>query len=74
MADIDVECETTGSVWKIVSQVGQTVEEDDELMILESMKMEIPVCAPCDGVVKEILVEEGAAVSEGDVVAVMLED
>ena len=74
MADIDVECETTGTVWKIVSQVGQVVEEDDDLLILESMKMEIPVCAPCDGVVKEIRVAEGAAVSEGDVVVVMLEE
>jgi len=74
MADVDVECETTGTVWKVVSQVGQTVEEDDDLLILESMKMEIPVCAPCDGVVKEIRVAEGAAVSEGDVVIVMSED
>ncbi len=73
MARIDVESETTGSVWKILVKVGQVVEEDDDLIILESMKMEIPVCAPCDGEVREILVSEGGAVNDGNVVVVMEE-
>ena len=71
MARANVECETTGTVWKVLVEVGQSVEEDDDLIILESMKMEIPVCAPCEGVVAEILTAEGAAVSEGDTVVVI---
>jgi biotin carboxyl carrier protein len=67
----NVESEATGIVWKIVSGVGKSVEEDDDLLILESMKMEIPICAPCDGVVKEIRVAEGDSVAEGDVVVVI---
>ncbi len=74
MPEVDVECECTGTVWKIVSEVGQVVVEEDDLLILESMKMEVPVCAPCDGVVKMIKVAEGAAVSEGDIVVVMEEE
>ncbi len=69
MAIIDVKTEITGNVWKIVTEAGDAVEEDDPIMILESMKMEIPVGAPEDGVVKEILTEEGAVVTEGTVVA-----
>ena len=69
MAIIDVKTEITGNVWKIVAEVGDALEEDDPIMILESMKMEIPVGAPEDGVVKEILTEEGAVVTEGTVVA-----
>ena len=69
MAIIDVKTEITGNVWKIVAEVGEALEEDDPIMILESMKMEIPVSAPEDGVVKEILTEEGAVVTEGTVVA-----
>jgi len=64
----NVESEATGTVWEIVAEVGRSVEEGDDLLILESMKMEIPICATCDGVVKEIRVAKGAAVSEGDVV------
>jgi len=66
---IDVKTEITGSVWKIEKAVGDKVEEDEPILILESMKMEIPVAAPEDGVVKEILVAEEDTVTEGAVVA-----
>ena len=67
----DVEAHITGTVWKIECQLGQEVEEGDTLLILESMKMEMPVEAEDDGVVKEIKVAEGAAVSEGDTLVVL---
>lgn len=66
---MDVKSEIAGKVWKIVAKVGDTVAEDDEILILESMKMEIPVCAPGAGRVAEILVEEGESVQEEQVVA-----
>ncbi len=69
MTIIDVKTEITGSVWKIEKAVGDKVEEDEPILILESMKMEIPVAAPEDGVVKEILVAEEDTVTEGAVVA-----
>jgi acetyl-CoA carboxylase biotin carboxyl carrier protein len=69
MALVDVKTEITGNVWKIVAQVGEEVEEDAPILILESMKMEIPVSAPEVGTVREILVKEGDVVSEGTVVA-----
>ncbi len=69
----DVKSEVTGSVWKIVVAEGQTVSEEDELMILESMKMEIPVEAPCDGVVKKIHVAEGQQIGT-DELLVTIED
>lgn len=69
MAVIDIPTEITGNVWKIVVSVGDRVEEDEPIMILESMKMEIPVSAPEAGIVKEILTEPEAVVTEGTVVA-----
>ena len=69
MAIIDVKTEITGNVWKIVAEPGTRLEEDEPIMILESMKMEIPISAPQDGTVAEILVEPEQSVSEGDVVA-----
>ena len=69
MALIDIKTEITGNVWKITASVGQSLDEDEPLMILESMKMEIPVAAPEPGRVAEILVTEGVTVSEGTVVA-----
>lgn len=69
MALIDVKTEITGNVWKIVAKVGDKVAEDEPILILESMKMEIPVSAPEAGTVKEILVEEAQVVTEGTVVA-----
>jgi acetyl-CoA carboxylase biotin carboxyl carrier protein len=67
----DVEAHITGTVWKIECQVGQDVEEGDTLLILESMKMEMPVEAEDDGKVKEIVCEEGQSVSEGDTLVVL---
>jgi acetyl-CoA carboxylase biotin carboxyl carrier protein len=69
MAVIDIATEITGNVWKIVASVGDRVEEDEPIMILESMKMEIPVSAPEAGIVREILTEPEAVVTEGTVVA-----
>ena len=69
MATLDIKTEITGNVWKIVKAAGDSVEEDEAIMILESMKMEIPVTAPGDGTVAERLTEEGAAVTKGTVVA-----
>ena len=67
----EVKAELVGNLWKIVVQVGQAVEEDDTLMILESMKMEIPITTPTSGTVKEILVVEGEVVQEGQTVAII---
>ncbi|HJS97396.1 MAG TPA: biotin/lipoyl-binding carrier protein, partial [Solirubrobacteraceae bacterium] len=66
-----VEAHITGIVWRIEVEVGDSVEEGDTVVILESMKMEMPVEAEDPGVVKEILVEEGQSVSEGDALVVL---
>ena len=66
---IEVKAELVGNLWKIVTEVGQTVDEDDTLMILESMKMEIPITAPVAGTLTGILVKEGEVVQEGQTVA-----
>jgi acetyl-CoA carboxylase biotin carboxyl carrier protein len=67
----EVEAHITGTVWKIEVEVGDTVEEGDTVVILESMKMEMPVEAEDPGVVKEIRCEEGQPVSEGDTLVVL---
>ena len=67
----NVEAHITGTVWKVECQVGQSVEEGDTLVILESMKMEMPVEAEDEGTVKEIKCEEGQSVSEGDTLVVL---
>jgi len=69
----EVRAHITGTVWKIEVEIGEEVEEDDDLVILESMKMEMPVPAPCDGIVKEILIKEGDAVDEDQVLVIMEE-
>ncbi len=69
MAIIDVKTVITGNVWQILKKVGETVEEDEAIIMLESMKMEIPVTAPEDGTVTEILVKEEDTVAEDSVVA-----
>jgi len=66
-----VEAHITGTVWKIEVQPGDQVQEGDTVVILESMKMEMPVEAEDPGVVKEILCEEGQSVSEGDPLVVL---
>jgi acetyl-CoA carboxylase biotin carboxyl carrier protein len=69
MAILELKTDITGSVWKIVKAVGDRVEEDEPLLIMESMKMEIPVTSPEAGVVTEVLVKEGDTVGDGTVVA-----
>ena len=71
MAEIEIKSEIAGKVWMIEAEAGTEVEEDDPVIILESMKMEIPVGAPVDGKITEILVEKDEAVAEGQTVARM---
>lgn len=67
----NVEAEMVANVWKVLVQPGATVAEGEALVILESMKMEIPIEAPVAGVVSAVKVEEGGVVQEGDVIAVI---
>jgi acetyl-CoA carboxylase biotin carboxyl carrier protein len=67
----EVEAHITGTVWKIEVEVGDSVEEGDAVVILESMKMEMPVEAEDPGVVSEIRCSEGQSVSEGDTLVVL---
>ena len=71
MAVVNVKSEIAGNVWKIQLKPGDKVEFEGEIMILESMKMEIPVQSPKAGVVKEIRVAEGEAIAEGQLVAII---
>ncbi len=71
MAELRVKSEIAGSVWKIEVTVGDKVAEEDTLIVLESMKMEIPLLAPRAGTVIEILVAEGEAIAEGDVAVIL---
>lgn len=71
MARIEVKSEIAGKVWKIEASPGDKLAEDDIILILESMKMEIPVCAPGDCALVEILVAQEEAVSEDQPVAIV---
>lgn len=71
MAEIRVRSEISGSVWKIEVRVGDRVAEEDPLMILESMKMEIPLLSPGEGVVMEIRFREGDPIAEGDIAVIL---
>ncbi len=71
MAKVEVESEVTGNVWKLQVAVGAAVAVGDVLMILESMKMEIPVEAPVAGTLTELLVAETDAVDEDQVLAII---
>jgi biotin carboxyl carrier protein len=66
-----VEAQIAGNVWKIEKSVGDEVAEEEVLIIIESMKMEIPVEAPCAGRLAEIRVEEGESIEEGAILAVI---
>jgi acetyl-CoA carboxylase biotin carboxyl carrier protein len=70
MAD-EIRAEMVANVWKVVVAAGDTVNDGDTLVILESMKMEIPVIAESDGTVTELAVAEGDVVQEGDLIAVI---
>ena len=67
----DVRAHITGVVFQVVARAGDTVGAGDPILILESMKMEIPVESPRAGVVRELKVAEGQTVQEGDVVATL---
>jgi len=71
MAELKVRSEIAGSVWKIEVAVGDAVGEEDPLIILESMKMEIPLLSPRAGIVREILVAEGDPIGEGDIALIL---
>jgi biotin carboxyl carrier protein len=67
----EIRAEMVANVWKVVKAVGDEVAEGDTLVILESMKMEIPVVAESDGVLQELAVSEGDVVQEGDLIAIL---
>lgn len=69
-----IRSDITGTVWKIVVQEGAALQAEDTLMVLESMKMEIPVLAPENGRLVKLLIAEGAPVREGQEIALFEED
>ena len=71
MAEVKVHSDVTGTAWKIVVSEGQMVEEGDELIIAEAMKMEIPHVAPESGTVKKICIEEEDSISEDDLLFII---
>jgi acetyl-CoA carboxylase biotin carboxyl carrier protein len=62
-----------GNIWVVLVNVGDEVEEDDELVVIEALKMENPVYAPCDGTVSEIRVKKGDVVEDDDVLMIIEE-
>lgn len=67
----EVKAEMTANVWKILVAAGDTVVDGDILVILESMKMEIPIIAEEDGIIIELKVAEGDVIHENDVIAII---
>jgi acetyl-CoA carboxylase biotin carboxyl carrier protein len=67
----ELRAEMVANVWKVVASQGDAVAEGDTIVILESMKMEIPVLAEADGTLTELSVAEGQVVQEGDIIAVI---
>jgi len=67
----NVEAHITGTVWKVECEVGQQIEDGDTVVVIESMKMEMPVESEEEGTVKEIRCQEGQSVTEGDVLVVL---
>ncbi|SDY55474.1 Biotin-requiring enzyme [Saccharopolyspora shandongensis] len=68
---MEIKAEMVANVWKVLVTEGTAVKADQELAVLESMKMEIPVLSETDGVVTRLAVAEGDAVNEGDLIAVV---
>jgi acetyl-CoA carboxylase biotin carboxyl carrier protein len=68
---MNIKTEVAGTVWKVLKQVGEVVAVEEEFIIIEAMKMELPVCAPRAGVLAEVNVREGDVVKEGQIVAVL---
>jgi acetyl-CoA carboxylase biotin carboxyl carrier protein len=71
MPTINIESEVTGTIWKLEVKAGQVVSEDDTLLIIESMKMEIPLTAPVRGKILEVKIAEGDTVTEQQVLIVL---
>ncbi|MDR2340208.1 MAG: biotin/lipoyl-binding carrier protein [Deltaproteobacteria bacterium] len=67
----DILAPMSGNIWKIIVKEGDLVKADDELIIMEAMKMEIPVAAPSDGTIKTLNVKEGDAVEADAVLAIL---
>lgn len=74
MSRVEVTSDVTGIVWKVETNVGDHVDAQDVLLVLESMKMEIPVEAPCAGTIAELLFQEGDAVEEDQLVVIIEAD
>jgi len=68
---MQLETPVQGTVWKVVVKVDQTVKAGETLLIIESMKMEIPIESPRSGIVRELLVTEGEQVKQDSVVAIL---
>ena len=68
---MEVKSQIKAIVWKVLKKTGDTVKIDDEIVILESMKMEIPISSEFNGKIKSIEVSEGDEVDEGQVVAII---
>ena len=68
---MEVKSQIKAIVWKVLKKNGDTVKIDDEIIILESMKMEIPISSEVDGKIKSIEVSEGDEVDEGQLVAIL---
>lgn len=62
-----------GNIWVVLVEAGDEVEEDDELLVIEALKMENPVYAPCDGTVTEIKVKKGDVVEDDDLLMIIEE-
>jgi len=71
MSRYELKAEVTGTIWKIETTIGQTLETEHTVLIIESMKMEIPLVAEAGGTLVEICVNEGDAVNEGQVLAII---
>ena len=67
----EIRAEMVANVWKVVATEGEQVDDGDTLVILESMKMEIPVLADGDGILTSLAVAEGDVIQEGDLIAVI---
>lgn len=67
----EVRAPLAGNIWAVLVEAGSKVEEDDELVIIEALKMENPVYSPCGGTVREVLVKKGDKVEEEAVLLVI---
>ena len=71
MADVKIRADVSGSIWKVLVQPGDRVAAGDDLFVIESMKMEIPVAAPASGTVLSVAVKESDQIEENQVIATL---